>query len=71
MGLDYFKGWMEGFAAGIGDAPTPEQWAKVLAVLAKTSDGIGLLPATPYTPLYLGIGAWRSRDTSASVGVAQ
>jgi hypothetical protein len=29
MNLAEFKAWLDGFSAAIGDAPTPEQWAKI------------------------------------------
>ena len=34
MNLNEFKAWFEGFAEGIGEAPTPEQWAKIKAKIA-------------------------------------
>lgn len=40
-----FKAWLDGFSEGIGEAPTPEQWAKVRENLAQV---YGPLPiATP------------------------
>lgn len=34
MTLNEFKAWLDGFEAAMGDAPTPEQWAKIKAKLA-------------------------------------
>lgn len=33
MTLAEFKAWLDGFKEAIGEAPTPEQWQKVLAKL--------------------------------------
>lgn len=33
MTLNEFKAWLDGFTDAIGDAPTPEQWAKIKAKL--------------------------------------
>jgi hypothetical protein len=33
MSLAEFKAWLDGFKEAVGDAPTPEQWQKVLTKL--------------------------------------
>jgi hypothetical protein len=35
MTLPEFKAWLDGFSEGMGDAPTPEQWAKIKGKLAE------------------------------------
>jgi len=35
MTFNEFKSWLEGFSEAIGDAPTPEQWAKVKAKMGE------------------------------------
>ena len=40
-----FKAWLEGFAAGIAGAPTPEQWAKVIEKAAQVYEPIPVYPA--------------------------
>lgn len=35
MTLSEFKAWLDGFSDAMGDAPTPEQWAKIKAKLAQ------------------------------------
>jgi uncharacterized protein (TIGR02594 family) len=42
MTISEFRAWLDGFKEAVGDAPTPEQWAKVLAKLGQVQD---LLPA--------------------------
>lgn len=37
MQLNEFKAWLDGFSEAIGDAPTPEQWAKVKAKFAEVT----------------------------------
>ncbi len=54
MTISEFKAWLEGFTEGWGggNAPTPEQWAKVLDKVA-TLQAIAHLPqlqAVPYAP---------------------
>lgn len=44
MNLSEFKAWLEGFNEAIGDAPTPEQWAKIMAKL-KDVNGFPTGPA--------------------------
>ena len=34
MTVDRFQGWFEGFCIGIGDAPTPEQWQRLVVKVA-------------------------------------
>lgn len=31
MTLNEFRAWFDGFSEAIGDAPTPDQWAKIKA----------------------------------------
>ena len=38
MTLSEFKAWFDGFSEGVGDAPTPEQWAKIKAKIADLRD---------------------------------
>jgi len=54
MTFNEFKSWLDGFSEAIGDAPTPEQWAKVVEKLATVQDrvfpsapNLGLLPSYP------------------------
>lgn len=39
MTLSEFKAWFDGFSEGVGEAPTPEQWAKIKAKIATLSAG--------------------------------
>lgn len=53
MKLSEFKAWLDGFTDAMGDAPTPEQWAKIKAKLAQVQDFSGILspnngPMRPY-----------------------
>ena len=45
MTLAEFKAWLEGFKEAMGDAPTPEQWQKVLAKMETVREA-SLLPPT-------------------------
>lgn len=52
MDVKEFKAWFEGFCESIGEAPTPEQFAKIKAKVAtvepvKVSFPIGPTPRTP------------------------
>lgn len=38
MSLAEFKAWLTGFAEGIGAAPTPEQWLRVLSMLESVEE---------------------------------
>jgi hypothetical protein len=35
MNLAEFKAWLDGFKEAVGDAPTPEQWQRILAKAAE------------------------------------
>ena len=52
-----FKAWLDGFKEAVDDAPTPEQWAKVLAKLGEVREPVDLrpflTPAGPPAPLPL------------------
>lgn len=54
MTFNEFKSWLDGFSEAIGDAPTPEQWAKVNEKLATVQErgflvtpNLGQLPSYP------------------------
>jgi hypothetical protein len=38
MDVKEFKAWFEGFCESIGEAPTPEQFAKIKAKVSKLND---------------------------------
>lgn len=38
MTLNEFKHWLDGFEEAMGDAPTPEQWAKIKAKLGAVKE---------------------------------
>lgn len=38
MTANEFKAWFEGFAEGIGDVPSPEQWARIRAKVKEIRD---------------------------------
>lgn len=40
MTLNEFRAWFDGFSEAIGDAPTPEQWAKIKAKLAQAREPV-------------------------------
>lgn len=48
MTITEFHAWLDGFSEAIGDAPTPDQWAKVLAKL-RTVRGFEM-PQAPIVP---------------------
>lgn len=50
MTITEFHAWLDGFSEAIGDAPTPEQWAKVLAKLKQVRGDVPVFTA-PSTPL--------------------
>lgn len=43
MTFNEFKSWLDGFSEAIGDAPTPEQWAKVKAKVGEVANPLGNL----------------------------
>lgn len=47
MTINEFRAWLDGFKEAIGEAPTPDQWAKVLAKLqdVESSGGLGQFAA--------------------------
>ena len=40
MTLNEFRAWFDGFSEAIGDAPTPEQWARIKAKLAQAREPV-------------------------------
>ena len=58
MTFNEFKSWLDGFSEAIGEAPTPEQWAKVMDKLATVQERAlpsipNLAPSLPsYPPRY-------------------
>lgn len=66
MMINEFRAWLDGFKEAVGDAPTPEQWAKVLAKLGEVHEPVDLrpflapatppmtLPLLPYGPVWVG-----------------
>ena len=52
MTISEFCAWLDGFKEAIGEAPTPEQWAKVVEKLATVSEppNWGLPSSTPHVP---------------------
>lgn len=49
MTISEFHAWLDGFSEAIGDAPTPDQWAKVLAKL-KTVQALSVPQQMPLAP---------------------
>jgi len=45
MTFSEFKSWLDGFSEALGDAPSPEQWAKIKAKLGEVWDSP--IPITP------------------------
>lgn len=45
MTFNEFKSWLDGFSEAIGEAPTPEQWAKVNEKLATVQEWV--FPVNP------------------------
>lgn len=59
MTLSEFKAWLDGFGEAIGDAPTPEQWAKIREKLATVAEpyvvqmpALPMEPCIPTSPIY-------------------
>lgn len=50
MTLNEFRAWFDGFSEAIGDAPTPEQWAKIKAKVNGLGPLAGLAGLIPQTP---------------------
>jgi len=46
MTISEFRAWLDGFKEAIGEAPTPEQWKKVLARV----DGVREQAVSPTLP---------------------
>lgn len=44
MTINEFRAWLEGFKEAIGEAPTPDQWAKVLAKVSEVREPVDLRP---------------------------
>lgn len=81
MTINEFRAWLDGFKEAIGEAPTPEQWAKVLQKLDEVREPLNILPQIspylsppsiptypnlPYGPVWCGPGR---ANTSALPGV--
>lgn len=49
MTITEFHAWLDGFSEAVGDAPTPDQWAKVLAKL-RTVQALSVPQQTPLAP---------------------
>lgn len=64
MTINEFRAWLDGFKEAIGEAPTPDQWAKVLEKVATVNEphvfpnvqpniiGPWVSPSWPYTPRF-------------------
>jgi len=50
MTLAEFKAWLDGFKEAVGDAPTPEQWQRIVGKLATVYEPLPVLPALPAQP---------------------
>lgn len=51
MTISEFRAWLDGFKEAVGEAPTPEQWAKVLAKLGEVHEPVYLRPfLSPQVP---------------------
>ena len=48
MTINEFRAWLDGFKEAIGEAPNPEQWAKVLDKVAIVREA-SVLPYNPTT----------------------
>lgn len=46
MTISEFRAWLDGFKEAIGEAPTPEQWAKVLQKVSEVREPLPVLPNT-------------------------
>ncbi len=46
MTIREFRAWLDGFKEAIGEAPTPEQWAKVLQKVSEVREPLPVLPNT-------------------------
>ena len=51
MTLNEFRAWFDGFSEAIGDAPTPEQWAKIKAKVSSLDPLTGLAGMIPLSTL--------------------
>lgn len=71
MTLSEFKAWLDGFGEAIGEAPEPEQWARVREKLAQVQEPYALpalptepcVPTSPLTPLDSGFRCSGSANT--------
>lgn len=48
MTISEFRAWLDGFSEGVRDAPTPEQWARILEKLADVREPLPALPVFPH-----------------------
>ncbi|HRH13447.1 MAG TPA: hypothetical protein PK225_03755 [Azonexus sp.] len=44
MTIGEFRAWLDGFKEGINEAPTPDQWAKVLEKFGQVYEPLPQLP---------------------------
>ena len=54
MTFNEFKSWLDGFSEAIGEAPTPEQWAKVKAKVNEVANPLGNLQFPAGAPARFG-----------------
>lgn len=47
MTINEFRAWLDGFKESVGNAPTPDQWAKVQEKLATVNISWGIPPSIP------------------------
>lgn len=53
MTINEFNAWLDGFSEAIGEAPTPEQWARIRAKLAEVREAGPVVPTIitdPFRP---------------------
>ncbi len=66
MTVSEFKAWLDGFKEAIGEAPTPDQWQRVLEKMATVSENVPLLPM-PHYPSPLISPVWCGPNQSQTV----
>ena len=47
MTINEFRAWLDGFKEAIGEAPTPEQWSRVLDKMATVREPLNIGPNLP------------------------
>ncbi len=70
MTLAEFKAWLDGFKEAVGDAPTPEQWQRIVGKLATVYEPLPVLPSYPAQPYpYFHLSpVWCGPATSTAAG---